>query len=77
MCSGSELSAMAEMRLGAREREGEEMGSARKLTAITLKRSAARGRSGAGGTAKPISGVRRKKTMARASLQGSRHRLVR
>ena len=41
MRGGAELSAMAEMRPGAREREGEERGSARKLAAITLKRSAA------------------------------------
>ena len=43
MRGGAELSAMAEMRPGARKHEGEERGSARKLTAIMLKRSAARG----------------------------------
>ena len=68
----AELSAMAEMHPGARKHEGEEMGPARKLTAIMSKRSAARGRSGVGGTATPISDVRRKKTTAGMVLWGFR-----
>ena len=44
MRGGAELSAMAEMRPGAREREGEEMGSARKLTADPTAGSASSGK---------------------------------